>query len=220
MDDTDPRHARFAAVVLPHLDPLLAFARRRTAAEADAEDAVQDACVRAWRALDELWGDAHALSWLYQILRHVLGGASERHARRDALAPTVPLDDIGGERFASDIPSALDSLIAAAATEEAERALDLVPEHYATAVALRDLDGLSCRDVAAALGVPAGTALSRIHRGRQLLARAIATTRAAEAARATARRDAPVTPEASGTRRSRHDQAAPRQDAPRQDARR
>lgn len=188
MGDRDPRHARFVAVVLPHLDTLLAFARRRTAAEADAEDAVQDACVRAWCALDQLRDDAHARPWLFQILRRVLGRSHEKLVRRDLLADTVSLHDADIARLVADGPDALDALIAEAATQDVERALALLPELYAVAVELRDVEGLSCREVAAALDVPVGTALSRVHRGRRLLARILAREHDANAAHAATHR--------------------------------
>src|SRR5437016_2547592 len=79
------RQADFDALVLPHLDRLLAFAVRRTDTRSDAEDAVQEACVRAWVGFDELRDAARARAWLYRIARTVLSEMSERSTRRRQL---------------------------------------------------------------------------------------------------------------------------------------
>ncbi len=173
VSDDAVRRQRYAAVVEPFLDRLLAFAHRRTVCHADAEDAVQDACVRAWIALDDLRDDASAAPWLHQILRNVLVRRYATDARRERLASTATWDDLACAQVPSRDVTPLEALVAAATSETVEGALRRLPEHYATAIELRDLQGLSCRETADALGVPIGTALSRVHRGRQMLARLI-----------------------------------------------
>jgi RNA polymerase sigma factor (sigma-70 family) len=103
-------------VVDPYMGRLLAFARRRAPGDADAEDAVQDACVHAWLALDDLRDDENAAPWLYQILRNVLHRRYETDARRERLAATTRWDDGACACVASDEPSALESLVAARRT--------------------------------------------------------------------------------------------------------
>ena len=78
----DDARARFDALVLPHLDRLLAFARRRTDSVADAEDAVQEACIRAWLGFADLRDELKVRSWLYRILRTALSDAREKSASR------------------------------------------------------------------------------------------------------------------------------------------
>ena len=168
------RQARFARIVEPQLARLLAFARRRTASEADAEDAVQECCAHAWVALDDLRDDASAAAWLYQILRNELGRRRVTAARRERIAAIVRWDEERCVRVAANTPNALDDVIASATARSVEQALRRIPEHYAAAIELRDLEGLSCREVADVLGVPVGTVLSRVHRGRRLLAGLIA----------------------------------------------
>ena len=82
---TAERQARYETLVMPHLDRLLGFASRRTAAIGDAEDAIQDMCMRAWLAFDELRDSARVRPWLYRILRTVLSDALERSGRRSRL---------------------------------------------------------------------------------------------------------------------------------------
>lgn len=171
-------HARFQTVVLPHLGPLLGFARRRTASSSDAEDAVQEVCVRAWTALAELRDTTKVRSWLYRILRTVLSDALEKEGRRRHLVSMTRLDDAHEALLAGD-ENALFAEVAARLTSEMVReALATIPEDFALAVELHDIDGFKYREIAEIVGVPVGTVMSRINRGRQLLASAIAANQA------------------------------------------
>ncbi|MEO6527748.1 MAG: sigma-70 family RNA polymerase sigma factor [Gemmatimonadaceae bacterium] len=174
--------ARFEAVVLPHLDRLLAFAIRRSDSVADAEDAVQEACVRAWVAFADLRDDANARPWVYRILRTVLSDSREKSGRRQQLVFITRLEDahdelLGGERDAlfSEVVARLDS-------QAVHRALAQIPEDFATAVELHDIDGFKYAEIADIVGVPIGTVMSRIARGRKLLAGAIVSAQRARAA--------------------------------------
>src|SRR3954468_2168235 len=165
--------ARFEAVVMPHLDRLLAFAIRRSDSVADAEDAVQEAFVRAWLGFAELRDDSLARPWIYRILRTVLSDFREKHGRRQQLVFITRLEDahdelIGGERDAvcSGVVARLDS-------EAIYRALRKIPEDFAAAVELHDIDGFKYAEIAEIVSVPIGTVMSRIARGRKLLAGAI-----------------------------------------------
>jgi len=165
--------SRFEAVVMPHLDRLLAFAIRRSDSVADAEDAVQEACVRAWVGFADLRDDANARPWIYRILRTVLSDAREKHGRRQQLVYITRLEDahddlLGGEKDAlfSEVVSRLDG-------EAVHRALAKIPEDFAAAVELHDIDGFKYAEIADIVGCPIGTVMSRIARGRKLLAGAI-----------------------------------------------
>src|SRR5947208_16722790 len=96
------RHARFDALVLPHLDRPLAFAARRTNMRADAEDAVQEACGRAWLGLEELRDPTRVRAWLYRILRSVLSESEERSARRRQLVSITRLEEAHDELVSTD----------------------------------------------------------------------------------------------------------------------
>src|SRR5690348_12214933 len=173
------RHARFDALVLPHLDRLLAFAARRTNARADAEDAVQEACVRAWVGLDELRDATRVRAWLYRILRGVLSESEERTARRRQLVSITRLDDAHEELVSSDDDLVFDEVAARLTSEEVHAALAQVPDDFATVVELHDIDGFKYHEIAEIVGVPIGTVMSRISRGRRLLAGAVLAGRAA-----------------------------------------
>ncbi|MDQ3997225.1 MAG: sigma-70 family RNA polymerase sigma factor, partial [Gemmatimonadota bacterium] len=167
------RQARFDALVLPHLDRLLAFAARRTEVRADAEDAVQEACIRAWLAFDDLRDTGRVRAWLYQILRTVLSETQERHARRRQLVSITRLESAHEELVGSARDMLFDQVAARLSGEAVRAALSQLPEDFAVAVELHDIDGFKYHEIAEIVGVPIGTVMSRISRGRRLLAGAL-----------------------------------------------
>lgn len=171
------RHARFDALVPPHLDRLLAFAARRTDVRADAEDAVQEACGRAWVGLDELRDPTRVRAWLYRILRSVLSETEERRARRHQLVSITRLEDAHEELVSSDSDLVFEEVAARLSGEEIHAALQQVPDDFATVVELHDIDGFKYHEIAEIVGVPIGTVMSRISRGRRLLAGAVMAAR-------------------------------------------
>jgi RNA polymerase sigma-70 factor (ECF subfamily) len=149
--------------VLPHLRPLFGAAYRMTGNAHDAEDLVQETFLRAHRAFDRFLPGSNARAWLHTILRRVRADAFRRTKRRPR---TVELE---GEGPAMKAPQ--DAL--ASGREDLERALWALPESFREAVVLRDIQELSYAEIAAALGIPLGTVMSRIHRGRALLREAL-----------------------------------------------
>lgn len=173
------RQARFEALVLPHLDRLLGFAARRTVAMGDAEDAVQEMCMRAWMAFDELRDAASVRPWLFRILRTVLSDALARSGRRNRLVPMTRLEDVHEDLVASETDAVFAEVVSRIDAEMVQSALDAIPEDFAAAVELHDIDGFKYHEIADIVGVPIGTVMSRISRGRRLLAGVIMEHRAA-----------------------------------------
>lgn len=175
-------HARYERLVMPHLDRLLGFARRRTDDAAAAEDAVQEACVRAWAGFAELRDPTRARAWLYRILRTVLADARARDGRRGRLVSITRLEDEHDALMAGAARDG-DALFAAVAARldgaVVRSALAAIPEEFGAAVELHDIDGFTYQEIADVLGVPIGTVMSRISRGRRLLAGAVAAHRRA-----------------------------------------
>ena len=163
------QQARFQALIQPHLGRLLRFACRRVRDVADAEDVVQEACTRAWLGFADLRDEALALPWLYRILRTSLSDFHDKQDRRERLAPTLTLES-SLEAADDTARGPLEDLIASASTERIHELIRMLPEEFALAIELHDLEGLRYRDVAVTTGVPIGTVMSRIHRGRKLLA--------------------------------------------------
>ena len=173
------RHARFDALVLPHLDRLLAFALRRIGDGADAEDALQETCGRAWVAFDELRDESKVRAWLYRILRTVLSEMQQRTARRRHLVDITRLEVAHEELIGGDRDILFDEVASRLTGEEVHAALAQLPDDFAVAVELHDIDGFKYHEIADITGVPIGTVMSRISRGRRLLAGAVLANRAA-----------------------------------------
>jgi RNA polymerase sigma-70 factor, ECF subfamily len=154
----------FEEIVLPHVDAAFNYARWLTKNEADAEDVVQDACVRAMRFFSSLRDD-NARGWLFAIVRNTW---YSRVTRRRKLTETTSLDD------ARDEPSdeALDPeerLLQQHTVDRVRRALEQLPADFREVIVLREIEGLSYKEIAAVVRVPIGTVMSRLARARERL---------------------------------------------------
>ena len=160
----------FANGVLALVDPLNAMALRRTHNAAYAEDLVQDTFVKAFRSSDRYTPGTILKAWLYTILHNTW-----RNRVRDAARHTVDVDSARVEEAASlpDGPAETDTperiLLRETLDAELQAALDGLPAAFREAVWLRDVEEFSYAEIAEMLGVPIGTVMSRISRGRRLL---------------------------------------------------
>ena len=163
IEQTMPRQT-FEEVVLPHLDAAFNYARWLTKSDADAEDVVQDAYVRALRFFSSLRSD-DARSWLLTIVRNTWYGRFP-HAR-GANQVTV-YDDVIHDRPADGLdPEAL--MLQQQVIEKVQRAVQELPSDFREVIVLRELEGLSYKDIAAVAGIPIGTVMSRLARARERL---------------------------------------------------
>jgi RNA polymerase sigma factor (sigma-70 family) len=165
---TDTSNEHFAAVVMPHLDDAYALARWLSGNSADAEDIVQEACVRALRGLDRYAG-GNARAWLLTITRNTTFTWLARN-RPKALAIT---EDIENLIRADDAATPEEAVIAKADTAAIELAIASLPPPFKETLVLRDINGLSYREIAEITGVPLGTVMSRLARARGLLMAAL-----------------------------------------------
>jgi RNA polymerase sigma-70 factor, ECF subfamily len=159
----------FASEALGLLEPLFATALRLTRNRSDAEDLVQDTYVKAFRFADRFERGTNLKAWLYTILHNTW-----RNRRRDASRDTVEVDSERVEQAAAfDGPAAQDTpehiLLRASLDADLQAALDELPETFREAVWLRDVEEFSYAEIAEMLGIPLGTVMSRISRGRRLL---------------------------------------------------
>jgi RNA polymerase sigma-70 factor (ECF subfamily) len=159
----------FAREALALLEPLFATALRLTRNRSDAEDLVQDTYVKAFRFADRFERGTNLKAWLYTILHNTW-----RNRRRDASRDTVEVDSERVERAATlDGPVAADTpehiLLRATLDADLQAALDELPDAFREAVWLRDVEEFSYAEIAEMLGIPIGTVMSRISRGRRLL---------------------------------------------------
>lgn len=171
--------ARFHALVLPHLDRMLGFAKRRVASDGDAEDAVQEACIRAWVGFAELRDETRTRAWLYRILRGVLTDIGEKAVRRNGLVSMTRLDDVQERLLSNDDEGVFADVVARINSEQLHAALARIPQDFAVAIELHDIDGFKYHEIAEIVGIPLGTVMSRISRGRRMLAATIVANRKA-----------------------------------------
>ena len=154
----------FETVVLPHLDAAFNYARWLTKNDADAEDVVQDAYVRALRFFSSLRGD-DARAWLLTIVRNTWYG---RFSRRGDSAQPVVFDERKDNR-SDDSPDPEARMIQQQAVHAVRRAIEELPRDFREVIVLRELEGLAYKDIAAVVGIPVGTVMSRLARGRERL---------------------------------------------------
>jgi RNA polymerase sigma-70 factor (ECF subfamily) len=146
---------------------------------ADAEDAVQEACSRAWLGLDDLRDPTKVRAWLYRILRTVLSENEERSARRRQLVSITRLEEAHDELISTEGDLVFEEVASRLTGEEVRAALAQLPDDFATVVELHDIDGFKYHEIADIVSVPIGTVMSRISRGRRLLAGAVTAGRTA-----------------------------------------
>lgn len=163
----DSARRRWAREFAPHLGAAFRLARWLLGGVAEAEDVVQEASLRAWQA--EVRRPAAARAWLLAITRNA--ALTRLRARRRSNGKVVPFPENGREleRLAAPDPSA-DAVLAAEQRRQLLRAaLAELPAPFREVVVLRDVEGLSYREIAEVLGLPEGTVMSRLSRGRRAL---------------------------------------------------
>jgi RNA polymerase sigma-70 factor (ECF subfamily) len=153
----------FARLVERHERRLFTLAARVLGSRSDAEDAVQEALVRAWRSLPRFREGSRFSTWLYRIT--VNCALDLRAARR------ADPSDLVAERADPRDPFAAREL-----SDDLQRALSAIEEPYRVAVVLFDVLGCSYAEIAEIIGVPEGTVKSRIFRGRRDLAQELGTS--------------------------------------------
>ena len=177
---SDAEHAAaFEAGVLEHLDPLFNLAMWMARDRAQAEDLVQEACLRALRFRHQFQPGTNLRAWLFQILRSV---SITQYRRRGRAGHHVDLETLEGHG-ANPVPSSRAGRGAGAepfARVDIDTALEQLPEEYRTVVVLSDIEGLSMAEVAVAMGCPVGTVKSRLFRARAQLRKLLAEYRRRE----------------------------------------
>jgi RNA polymerase sigma-70 factor, ECF subfamily len=169
--------ARFASVVLPHLADAYALARWLTGDRADAEDVVQEACLRAFRGIGGFAG-VNARAWVLTIVRH----AAYAWLGKNRSAALVMVDDLEAVEHKQASSATPDSgpptpeaaLIAKADAARLEAAIAELPVPFRETLVLRDVQGLDYREIAEVTKVPIGTVMSRLARARRRLIERIA----------------------------------------------
>jgi RNA polymerase sigma-70 factor, ECF subfamily len=157
----------FSEEALAHIDALYGTAMRLTGRSADAEDLVQDTYVKAFRFQDRFERGTNLKAWLFTILHNTWRNARRASARDPVAIDSEAVDRAADTAGADDSPEARLSRRTLDANLRA--ALDALPDVFRQAVWLRDGEDFSYAEIATMLGVPIGTVMSRISRGRRLL---------------------------------------------------
>jgi RNA polymerase sigma-70 factor, ECF subfamily len=167
-------HARFASVVMPHLNDAYGLARWITGDRADAQDVVQEACLRALRAIGGFSG-GNGRAWTLTIVRNT----AYTWLGKNRPAKLVTVDDLeaveraqaplGDDLSASHVADPEAQLIAKADAARLEAAIAALPTQFRETLVLRDIQGLDYREIAAVTEVPVGTVMSRLARARKRL---------------------------------------------------
>jgi RNA polymerase sigma-70 factor (ECF subfamily) len=165
---SDSTRRRFTEIVAPHLDDAWGLARWLTGAGADAEDVVQEACLRALAALDGAPVE-RPRAWLLAIVRNAAFTWLAKN-RPAAIVLTGEPEMLEAAAAGLDAPPDPEQALIAAADEAAlTAAIAALAPIYREVVVMRDISGLSYREIAAAIGAPQGTVMSRLARGRAQL---------------------------------------------------
>jgi RNA polymerase sigma factor (sigma-70 family) len=167
MGGDEDHHQRFARLVLPHLGDAYSLARWIAANRADAEDIVQEASLRAFRAIANV-AEGNSRAWLLTIVRNT----AYTWLRNNRPSALVLVDDLGKLESEQVGTTNLDSgtpetaLIAKTEAASLEAAIAELPPAYRETLVLRDVQGLGYREISQVTGVPIGTVMSRLARGR------------------------------------------------------
>jgi RNA polymerase sigma-70 factor, ECF subfamily len=171
--------ATFAEQAMPLMDSLYSGALRMTRNPADAEDLVQETYLRAYRGFGGFQEGTNLKAWLYRILTNTYINAYRAKQRRPDETDLDEVEDLylyrrlGGLEAARAGRSAEDELMDTFSEAEVKAAIEDLPDNFRMAVLLADVEGFSYKEIAEILDIPIGTVMSRLHRGRKALQKAL-----------------------------------------------
>lgn len=171
--------ADFERDVVEYLPQLYSAALRMTRNPADAEDLVQETLFKAYRAYDTFQAGTNLRAWLYRILTNTYINQYRKESRRPTETDLEEVQDLylyrrlGSEQATDLARSAEDILLDGLVESDIKEAVDSLPENFRLPVLLADLGGFSYKEIADILDIPIGTVMSRLHRGRKALQKAL-----------------------------------------------
>ncbi|WP_235733997.1 sigma-70 family RNA polymerase sigma factor [Mycolicibacterium austroafricanum] len=164
---------RFERDVLPLLDQLYRAARRYTGSVADAEDLVQETMVRAYGGFHRFEDGTNVRAWLLRIMTNTWIKSYRRAQCRpeEVLAEDITDAQLAGQarHSSTGLPSAELAALEALGDDEVREALGRLRDDQRLVVYYADVEGLRYKEIALILGIPVGTVMSRLHRGRRAL---------------------------------------------------
>lgn len=161
------------------MSALYGAALRMTRNSADAEDLVQEAYLRAYRGYENFTEGTNLKAWLFRILTNTYINSYRAKQRRPE---TVDLEEgedfflfnrVGGLEAATANRTTEDTVLERITSSEVKEAVEALPENFRLPVLLADVEGFSYKEIADIMDVPIGTVMSRLHRGRRALQKAL-----------------------------------------------
>jgi RNA polymerase sigma-70 factor (ECF subfamily) len=158
------KQARFEEAIMPHLDAAYNLARWLTRNEHDAQDVVQDAFLRAFKFFGGFRG-GNSRSWLLSIVRNTTYTWLQKNRKQEVA--TVPDEKLHDIEDAASNPDVI--LLKNADRQEVMKAVEELPVEFREVLILRELEGMSYKEIAELADVPIGTVMSRLARARKQL---------------------------------------------------
>jgi RNA polymerase sigma-70 factor, ECF subfamily len=171
--------ARFADLAMEYMPALYTAALRMTRNPADAEDLVQETYLKAYRAFASFEEGTNLKAWLYRILTNTYINTYRAKKRRPEIADVEDVEDLylyrhlSGDQVSGLGRSAEDEALERFTDTDVKEAIESLPDTFRMAVLLADVEGFSYKEIAEITDVPIGTVMSRIHRGRKALQKAL-----------------------------------------------
>jgi RNA polymerase sigma-70 factor, ECF subfamily len=169
----------FAEQAMEYMGSLYSAALRMTRNPSDAEDLVQETYLKAYRAFGSFQEGTNLKAWLYRILTNTFINSYRARRRRPEQTELDDVEDLylyrrlGGLEAVSAGRSAEEEVLEHFTESEVKEAVESLPEQFRMAVLLADVEGFSYKEIADILEVPIGTVMSRLHRGRRALQKAL-----------------------------------------------
>ena len=178
MVDLVAEQTLFVDDAMEYMNGLYSAALRMTRNPSDAEDLVQETYLKAYRAYESFAAGTNLRAWLYRILTNTYINQYRAKQRRPDESGLGDLEEFYlyrrvGELGATVGRSAEDELLDWFTDDEVKAALDSLPENFRLAVYLADVEGFAYKEIAEITDVPIGTVMSRLHRGRKALHKAL-----------------------------------------------
>ena len=171
-ESTQERTVRFERDALAFTDQLYSAALRYTKNPHDAKDLVQDTYLKAFASFHQFEPGTNLKAWLYRVLTTTFIN-SYRKAQRQPLIANTEIEDwqlaASASHTSNQGKSAEVEALEKLPDSDVKRALQEIPEDFRIAVYLADVEGFSYKEIAEIVGVPTGTVMSRLHRGRKAL---------------------------------------------------
>lgn len=168
------RRREFEELTYPHLDALYRFAFQRVRDVYQAEDLVQEVCLKAYRSFDRFERGTDYKAWLFRILINLISDFQRKASRKPVEIDLETEDFLAKHSTESESSHLVDperQLLAVSLAREVQAAIDALPQEWQVVVLLSFLEEFSYKEIADILNCPIGTVMSRLYRARQVLRR-------------------------------------------------